>query len=321
MIVTCQKCQAQYKLNSAVLGASGRDVRCISCSHTWFQIPEEKIEEEDAAAGQESPEWPQEPLGQQEESPAQQTVPRTRSVTEDLSSILEKDGEALAAVLSTVAENEEKKKKAAAAKTAVPDAGAPRKEAQTEKAPVDETFADALPAVDQGEAVEQKRQTLPQETVLPIVTHNPLGMNANVFGGMVFLFCSFLTLSVVFIGKNPILRHWPSTALLYQTLGFHVPVPGEGLKFSDFTVERRIDDQGKTLVISGQMANMTNHDIAYPPLGVILKNADGAVVTSWDLKTGVTQISGGDSVPVMMKLDNAPAAGSTVELRVKGKQR
>ncbi len=314
MIVTCQKCQAQYKLNSAILGAEGREVRCVSCSHTWFQIPEDEIGEEDAPAGPESPALAQESSEQTEESPVQQTE-TPRSVTEDLSTILEKDDEALDAVLSTVAENEEKKKKYAAGTTAAPEARAPHEEAHADGMP-----AGVLPAVDAGEAVETTRQTLPQETVLPIVTHNPLGMNANLFGGMVFLFCSFLTLSVVFIAKSPILRHWPSTALIYRTLGFHVPVAGEGLKFSDFTVERRIDDQGKTLVISGQMANTTNHDIAYPPLSVILKDADGATVTSWDLKTGVTQISGGDSVPVMMKLDNAPAVGTTVELRVKGKQ-
>ncbi|MDE2336902.1 MAG: zinc-ribbon domain-containing protein, partial [Alphaproteobacteria bacterium] len=92
MILTCPKCQAQYKLDSAVLGAAGRDVRCVSCSHTWFQIPETAVP---AAA---------------EAKPAQLDMSSAQSITDALQSILEKDGAAFDEVLSTVAKSEQKKK-------------------------------------------------------------------------------------------------------------------------------------------------------------------------------------------------------------------
>jgi len=289
MILTCPKCQAQYKLDPAVLGVAGREVRCVSCSHAWFQIPDTAVPEAAAAPAAEAA--PEAPL-ETETQPAQ-------SVTDALSEILEKDGAAFDAVLSTVAQNEQQKKGAAAGRKSATAA---------ESAP-----AEALPR----EPAE--KQTLPQETVLPIVTHDPLGMNANVFGGAVFLFCCFFTLSVVLIGKGGIVRHWPSTRLFYRTLGFDMQPPGAGLKFSGLTAKRRIEDSGKTLVLEGKMTNMTDHDIAYPPLRVILKGDDGVVTKSWDVKTGVSRISGGDVVPVMMQLGDAPEEGSTVELRVKGK--
>lgn len=40
MILTCPQCQAQYALAPEKLGTQGRTVRCIGCSHTWYQKPE-----------------------------------------------------------------------------------------------------------------------------------------------------------------------------------------------------------------------------------------------------------------------------------------
>jgi predicted Zn finger-like uncharacterized protein len=41
MIVTCTTCSKRYLVDSAALGASGRNVRCAACGHTWFQAPPE----------------------------------------------------------------------------------------------------------------------------------------------------------------------------------------------------------------------------------------------------------------------------------------
>jgi hypothetical protein len=106
-------------------------------------------------------------------------------------------------------------------------------------------------------------------------------------------------------------------ALLYKAIGFDIKAPGEGLRLSEITAEKRIDDHSKTLVVEGKMTNMTEHDIAWPALHVILKNDRNAVTKVWDLKPGVTQIASGDVVPLMLQLDGAPEDGSTVEVRVK----
>jgi len=286
MILTCPQCQAQYKLDPAQLGAAGRDVRCVTCSHMWFQIPDTAVPEMKAS----EPQKPTEAASQLQEAGAQ-------SITDALNSILENDDAAFEAVLSTVAQNaKDKGAKGEASPKSAPDTVMPRTPAP-----------------------EGKKSVIRQDAALAILTHDPLGMGASVFGGMVFLLCSFLTLAVIFLGKSPIVHHWPQTALLYKTLGFEVKAPGEGLRLSEITAERRIDDHGKMLVVEGKMTNMSEHDIAYPALHVILKNDRNGITKTWDLKQGVTQIASGDIVPLMLQLDGVPEDGSTVEVRVKEK--
>ena len=274
MILTCPQCQAQYKLDPAQLGASGRDVRCVTCSHMWFQIPDMAVPEAAKTANAETA-----------AAPMQETA--AHSITDALNSILEKDDAVFEEVLSTVAKGAKEAKEP-------PASVMPR-----EKAP------------------EEKKSMIRQDAALAILTHNPLGMGAQLFGGLVFLLCCFLTLAVIFVGKGPIVRHWPQMALLYKTIGFEVKAPGEGLRLSEIPAEKRIDDNSKTLVVEGKMTNMTEHDIAYPALHIILKNERNGITKTWNIKPGVTQIASGDIVPVMLQLDGAPEDGATIEVRVK----
>ena len=42
MIITCPKCNKQFKIDSSLIPNEGRDLQCGSCNHVWFY----KIEEE-----------------------------------------------------------------------------------------------------------------------------------------------------------------------------------------------------------------------------------------------------------------------------------
>ncbi len=50
MILTCPKCSTRYMVASHAIGETGRKVRCIKCSNTWFQeaqrVDKAKLEEE-----------------------------------------------------------------------------------------------------------------------------------------------------------------------------------------------------------------------------------------------------------------------------------
>lgn len=40
MILSCSSCGASFKVDSALIAAEGRSVRCGNCGHSWHQMPE-----------------------------------------------------------------------------------------------------------------------------------------------------------------------------------------------------------------------------------------------------------------------------------------
>lgn len=54
MRLVCPNCDAQYEVDDAVIPASGRDVQCSNCGHTWFQ-PGAYVPAEDTVTAPETP--------------------------------------------------------------------------------------------------------------------------------------------------------------------------------------------------------------------------------------------------------------------------
>jgi predicted Zn finger-like uncharacterized protein len=159
-------------------------------------------------------------------------------------------------------------------------------------------------------------QVLRHISSAPVITYNPLGVGALAFGWLTFFLWTSLTLLFLFLAQNQVVRHWPSMALLYQTMGFPLEAPGEGIRISEIVAEQRLEKEGRVLVVEGKMTNMSEHDIPYPPLQVVLKNMQGVPVKEWKLDSGTTVLASGETVPVMLELPEMPLDGAAIEVRV-----
>lgn len=82
VILSCAKCNTQYRLDAGALGESGREVRCVTCGHQWFQFPDDM-----PPAAKTAPD-----------------IPAAEAITKAMDEIIEKDDAAFEAILSSVSD-------------------------------------------------------------------------------------------------------------------------------------------------------------------------------------------------------------------------
>ncbi|NQW09382.1 MAG: zinc-ribbon domain-containing protein [Alphaproteobacteria bacterium] len=80
--------------------------------------------------------------------------------------------------------------------------------------------------------------------------------------------------SILFAARASLVEAWPASALLYDTLGLHVAVSGEGLVLRNVSVHRRQEGSVEILVVEGHIRNPTDQLVSLPGLrGTVLDGA------------------------------------------------
>ena len=78
MILTCPSCGTQYVVKDGAIPASGRQVRCKACQHSWREFPaaaDGPLELDREAPEQATPSEAEEPVAEAVEEPVEQSVP------------------------------------------------------------------------------------------------------------------------------------------------------------------------------------------------------------------------------------------------------
>lgn len=181
-----------------------------------------------------------------------------------------------------------------------------------------------LPAQDDDAAAavtpEPSPKKLPQEFTPPVLDHQPGGMSANMFGLCVFLVLCFATVIGLVVFQQKILRHAPATALLYQTAGLDVPVPGAGLSFSGLVarVEEKENDgkPARDMTLAMRVTNIGDAPLPYPGLRISVADDARKKLKDWVFPPSDGVLPAGESVPVSLTFRDVPAGATTVHVRV-----
>jgi len=181
--------------------------------------------------------------------------------------------------------------------------------------PDHESFADILKKTEP-KTYPSIARPVAQQSGVAALTHMPFGVSAVQFGVLTFMMLLFVTLIVIFTGRNLIVAHAPSMMALYAPLGLEIKSPGEGFTLSEMTAEAEIVKEKKSLLVDARLSNITERDMAHPKLKMTMKGRYGAVLKEWDYDGGGKTIASGDSIPLNFEFANPPEGGTTVEIKV-----
>ena len=94
MRLICPNCDAQYEVPDEVIPASGRDVQCSNCGHTWFQHHTDDAPDEAETEARQEPDPDEEVVQPPEAAPAPQSQPQRRELDPAVADILRQEAEA-----------------------------------------------------------------------------------------------------------------------------------------------------------------------------------------------------------------------------------
>ena len=271
MRVTCPECESKFKVPDKALGATGRKLRCSQCGHQWFQEP--KAEKPAAKAAKPGAKGKPKPKPKSKAKAKPKPPPEVEEEFDEAS----------------------------------PGDGAEDELADGDGTVWVGTQGGGLRSMADGEAMEPPplggvsrfrgpRRTERRPRRLPV----PL---------LVLTAAAVAIPAVLFAGRDALVEAWPASALLYDKVGLHVPVPGEGLVLQNVFVQRRQEGSVTLLVVAGEIHNPTDHLRSLPALRGTVLDGHGDAVQSWLFTAEAPQLLPGDTGRFQSELA-APSPGA-----------
>ena len=120
--------------------------------------------------------------------------------------------------------------------------------------------------------------------------------------------------ATLFFGRDSLVDAWPASALLYDTVGLHTPVPGEGLVLQNVYVQRRQEGSVPLLVVAGEIRNPGDQLHSLPALRGTVLDGKGGALQSWLFTAEVPQLLPGDTGRCQSELASPPSDASRVNV-------
>ena len=87
--------------------------------------------------------------------------------------------------------------------------------------------------------------------------------------------------AVLLLGRSTLVETWPPIALLYDKVGLHVAVDGEGLELRNVYAQRRQEGTITVLVVAGEIRNPSDHLMSLPALRGSILDTHGDELQTW----------------------------------------
>ncbi|MES2120073.1 MAG: zinc-ribbon domain-containing protein [Pseudomonadota bacterium] len=299
MILTCPSCGTQYVVKDGAIPPVGRQVRCVSCKHSWHQDPEPGSEFAETAPAAAEPEIPPPPAGtevqraydepvadqhedEDDESLAEATLidPRSGPEAEERAALIESGDDAVAAREEPVEPAYAYSPEAAAAEAPPSDWREP-----PEVEPQDDEFS---PFAASDEDVERRGRS-PLLTILLVV------LLVAVLAAAFWFFAPDawkVRLGLAAAGASPL-------ALVTTHMD-----------------RQRLESGNELLTVTGKITNPTGEEQDVPPLQAQLRSRTGQLVYKWTIAPPAKSLAPGASASFNSAEVNVPPGGDELTISV-----
>ncbi|CAD5250701.1 Zinc finger domain-containing protein, LSD1 subclass [Bosea sp. 62] len=145
-----------------------------------------------------------------------------------------------------------------------------------------------------------------------IAPRNPAARLSPAAAG-IFVATGLAALGLGLWQRERIVRMVPQFAGLYASIG--LPVNVRGLAFSAVESELVQDQQGRFLVVSGDVTNVAKGATRVPPITVMVQSEDGKVLYSWTTEPPRPSLEPAELMHFRARLASPPNDGRSVQLR------
>jgi predicted Zn finger-like uncharacterized protein len=111
--------------------------------------------------------------------------------------------------------------------------------------------------------------------------------------------------------RQDVAELWPRSASAFAALGLDVNV--YGLEFYNLAVQRSVDGDTPTLVVSGEVRNIGRDSKAIPPVRLSLRDAQSHEILQVVNAIADHPVAAGASVPFQLRVDNPPSDAVDLE--------
>jgi predicted Zn finger-like uncharacterized protein len=126
-------------------------------------------------------------------------------------------------------------------------------------------------------------------------------------------------IALVFVGGSgrlAIALHWLQERISPAVAA--ITAPGTPLEFRDVVAEAAVQEQGQDetamLLVSGEIANLSDHDVTVPHLEILVRNGEEQVLASWTSAPPRPELGPGEAVRFETRLASPPPDGRQVRV-------